>query len=143
MVLAGHVVWHKIDDDFEPGIVCTAYQRLKLGHAVGHAFGQVGVDIVIIGDGVWRPCLAFHNRWMVGRQPIPGVIGLRGMANDSRIPHMTYAHLTHGGKLRSTDGVEFATTVFINCAVLARTTGAIAEQTGKDLVNDNFLTHRR
>ena len=52
MVLAGHMVRHEVDDDLQPGSMGALNQFLELLHATRHVDSQVGVYIIIVGDGI-------------------------------------------------------------------------------------------
>ena len=52
LVLTGHMVGHKVDDDLHAGFMGALHQLLKLRHALVYVNGQVRVDIVVVSDGI-------------------------------------------------------------------------------------------
>ena len=71
LILACHVVGHKVDDDFEARFVGALHQGLKLLHAVFHLDGKVGTHVIIVADGVWGTRLAFHDMGVARCDALP------------------------------------------------------------------------
>ena len=46
------MVRHKIDDDLHASLMCASQQLLKLSHSSRHILGEIGVDVIIVADGV-------------------------------------------------------------------------------------------
>ena len=52
MILACYVVWHKIDDHLQSGTMASVKKLFKFLHTIVDIVGQVGVNVVIIDDGI-------------------------------------------------------------------------------------------
>ena len=53
LVFPCHMVGYKVDNDLHSSLVSTVNKFLKLLHTVVHLLCQVGVYVVIVGNGVW------------------------------------------------------------------------------------------
>ena len=139
-VLAGHMVGHEVDDDLQSCLVGTPHQSTKLLHAARHVFGQVGVDVVIVGNGVGRPCASLHDRRVLAGNGVGRVIGGGGVADDSCVPNMRNAQAAHLAQHLGIDVVHLPRTVlFINSTLLPGEV-LIAKGAGEDLVYEESLT---
>ena len=139
-VLAGHVVRHEVDDDLQSCLVGTPHQCTKLLHAARHVFGQVGVDVVIVGDGVGRPCASLHDRRVLAGNGVGRVIGGGGVADDSCVPNMRNAQAAHLAQHLGIDVVHLPRTVLIISSTLLPGEVLIAKGAGEDLVYEESLT---
>ena len=143
VVLTGHMVGHEVDNHLQPSSMGTLHQLFKLLHALIDVDSQVGVNIIIIGDGVGRTSLTLHHSRMLARNTILAVVSLRSMTDNTRIPHMTN---THGSNVLQHLGGEvchLTTTVFGNRAVPLAGDVTIAEKAGKYLINNDFIHVQR
>ena len=52
LILTSHMVRHEIDDDLHTGLVGALHQLLKLLHALFHVHRQVGVNVVVVRNGI-------------------------------------------------------------------------------------------
>ena len=86
MILASHVVGHEVDDHLQIGLVSTHHQILKLLHALWHLHGQIGVDVVVVLDGIRTAGIALHHCGMILLDAILRVVSLRCMLNETRVP---------------------------------------------------------
>ena len=87
VVLTGDVIGNEIDNDLESGLVRTPNQRLELLHPAIRIVGEIGVDVVIISDGVRRAGSAFdalRGCIFKAREPC-------GVADDARVPDVAHA----------------------------------------------------
>ena len=66
VIAACHRVWHEVDDYFHPFGMGALHELAEFVHAVRHVDGHVGVDVVVVADGVGRACLAFHHSRIIG-----------------------------------------------------------------------------
>ena len=64
------------------------HQVLEFLHALRYVFGQVGVYIVIIFDGIGRAGFSLHDGGMAGTDIVAAGIGLCGMLYDAGVPDM-------------------------------------------------------
>ena len=83
------MIGHKIDNHFEPGFMSAFDKRLKLSHAVLDSHRQVGADVIIVADGIWRAGFAFHHTGMTGGDTQTGIVGGGSVFNDTGIPYMS------------------------------------------------------
>ena len=139
LILTGYVVGHEVDDDLQPGLVRALHQLLKLLHALVDVHSQVGVYVVVVGDGIGRTSLTLHHSGMLAGDAVGTVVRLRGMTDDTCIPHMADAHLGNVLQHLRRQVGKLSTTVFGNRAALPARDVAIAEKTSEYLVNDNLL----
>ena len=70
MVFACHVVGDKVHDDLHSSLVGTLYEVLPLSHAQTYVLCQVGVYVVIIGDGIRRTRFAFYHLGVLCRNTV-------------------------------------------------------------------------
>ena len=52
VILTSHMVGHKVDDDFQTSLMGARYQGLELLHALFDIDSQVGVNVIIVGNGI-------------------------------------------------------------------------------------------
>ena len=141
VILTCHMVGHEVDDDLQSRLMTTLHQLLKLLHTLCDVDGQVGVDVVVVGDGIGRAGLSLHDGRMVARNAVGRIVCLRSVAYDAGIPNMTHAHGTESFQYRGREVVQFSTTVLFYAAVLLSVYAAITIETGKYLIDDYFLFH--
>ena len=106
---------------------------------MGHIDGEVRVDIIIVGNGIRRACLTLHHTRMLRRKAVVGIVGLSGMTDDSRLPHMRHTKLLDSLQTILINISEFSTTIFGNRAVLYTRRITIAEKSSKYLINNYFI----
>ena len=87
-ILTSDMIGYKVDDDPKTSLASPAHQCLKLSHTIIHILGKVGIDIIIIGDGIGRTCITLDNSRVIGRYAVGGVVGLGGMAYHTCKPNM-------------------------------------------------------
>ena len=59
------MIRHEVDNHFHTGFVRALNELLKLLHTLWHLNGEVGIDIVIIGNRVRRACPTLYDCRMV------------------------------------------------------------------------------
>ena len=133
------MVGHEVDDDLHACLVRALHQLLKLLHTLLDVDRQVGVYVVVVGNGVRRACPTLHHRRMLAGNSVPGVIGHRCVTDDARVPNMAHAHLTDMFQYSGREVVHLSTTVLLN-----RTTGfagrvTVGVQTGENLIEYYFM----
>ena len=134
-ILTCHVIRHKIKYEFESGLVHTANQSLELVHSMRHRLCQIRVDIKIIFDGVRRPSLSLDHPRMINSDPLCRIIGLRGMFNHPREPHVRETEFSDSIQAFVREVIEFGTTVFGICSVGDIIMLRVAIEAGKNLVD--------
>ena len=97
------MIGNEIYDYFHSGIVGTCYKGLKLRHPVGYVGGEVGVYVIIILYGVWRPCYAFYYIMIITGNAILRVVCGSSMLYDTGVPHMSNAERTYRVKYTAAD----------------------------------------
>ena len=140
MVLSGDVVGHEVDDDLQSGFVGAVEQCLKLVHATGHVDGKVGVDVVVVDDGIGRSGFPLDDGGVLRGQTVGGVVGRGGMAYYAGVPDVGEAHLPDTSEHTAVEVVELATAILDNGPVGGVFYGTIAEQTWQDLIEEQLLT---
>ena len=70
MILTSHMIRHKVHDNLHASLVRTLDKTLPLLHSQADIHGQIRVDVIIVGNGVWRSCLALYHLSMLGRDSI-------------------------------------------------------------------------
>ena len=133
-VLACHMVWNEVDDDFHTRIMRALNKILKLLHAVRNRLGNIWVDVVIIGNGVWRACYSFHHLRVLTWYSKTGIVSACGMAYNTSIPNMGYAQLPHTAKLGTLNVVHLPDAILLNRSPFLAGGVAIAEEASEDLV---------
>ena len=86
VVLTCHVVGHKVDNHLQVSLVGSHNEVLKLLHAFRHLRGEVGIDVVVVLDGIRTSCDTLHNGRVVALDAILRVIALGGMLDETCVP---------------------------------------------------------
>ena len=92
-VLSGHMIRNEVDDHFQSCLMRAAHEIFKFLHAVRHVGGQVGINVVIVLDGIRRSGTSFHHGGMVGFDTIFLIVCLRGMLQQPRKPYVGKAEI--------------------------------------------------
>ena len=136
VILAADVVGHEVDDHAHAGVVCTLYKSLELVNAARYVYGEVGVDVVVVGDGVGAAGMAFDYVRGVARYAVGGVVGVVGVLKHTGIPHVCGSETSDRVKYGGCDVVEFARTVDIDGTVYNGGLAIICKQARQQLVDD-------
>ena len=132
------MVGHEVDNDLHTCFVSALDELFELLHALIHICGEVGIDIIVVSNGIWRSCPALHDGWMILRDAIGRIVGLSGMTDDTRVPNMAHAHFPDFFQGTGREVVQFSTSVFLNRTMFLAGRVTIAVETGEDLI-DNYL----
>ena len=138
VVLTCYMVWHEVHYHLQSSLVRTLYKSQPLAHAVIHIDGNVWVYVIIVGNGVWRAGDTFHHVGMLARNAITSIIGLRGVTNHARKPNMSCAESFDSPQRYIVKVIKFTTPVLFNASPLLISRVAVAEETGKNLIDDRF-----
>ena len=111
VVLACHVVGHEVDDHFQSRLVRALQQSLKFSHAVGDVGSQVGVDVVIVLDGVGRAGPALYDSRVVGPDAVSLIVGL---FQQSRKPNVRKAEVGNAFELGAGEVFQFGAAVLFD-----------------------------
>ena len=91
LVAACHVVGHEVHDHFQVGGMGALYESVKFAQAVFDVDGQVGVNVVIVLDGVGGAGFSLDDGGMVALDAVGSVICLGSVFEKSRVPHVCKA----------------------------------------------------
>ena len=138
VVLASHMIGDEINNHLHACLVRTLHQSLELIHALRHLHGKIGVDIIIIGNSVWRPSLPLHNRWMLLRDAVGRIIGCRCMANNAREPHMREPHVVNTIERGRGDVIHLPHSILLHRSMRHAGHILIAKKASKDLIDGHF-----
>jgi hypothetical protein len=139
MVLPCHVIWNKINNSFQIVLMRPFQKLLKLLHAVRNIHRQVRVDVIVIFDRIRGAGNSFNDQWMVGSDAVLAVIAQRRMFQDARVPHVCDAEIFQCREGSIINVIEFPGSVVLNGTIKFIGTVQIAEQSGKNLVYDEFI----
>ena len=139
VILACHVVGYEIDDDFQPAAVGTLHQILKFLHASGYVFGQVGIYVIVIFDGIRRTGLSLDDSRMVGTYVVAAIIALCGMFNNTGVPNVSGSQPFDFTQSLAGEVGHLATAVFGQISVVDAMVIVVSEESGEYLVNDEFV----
>ena len=104
------MIGHEINDHLEIGLVAAFYQVGEFLHSLALVLAKIRVNVVVIGDSIRAACLAFDNSG--------SVVLCGGMAYDACIPNMRSAQIANGTKGFWGDGVQGATTIFLQRTIM-------------------------
>ena len=138
VVLSCHMIGDEINNHLHACLVRTLHQSLELVHTLRHLHGKVGVDIIIIGNSVWRPSLPLDNVWMLARDAVGRIIGCRCMTNNAREPHMRKPHVVNTSEHGRGDVVHLPYSILFQRSMGHAGHILIAKKTSKDLIDGHF-----
>ena len=118
----------------------TLYESLKFLHTTCGIICQVGTHIVVVSDGVGRPCQTLHYIATVARNTEFGVRSSRSVIYHSREPDMRTAELFYLLQSSVGERTEFTATVFGDCSIRNIFAPFGREMPDKRLIN-NYFTH--
>ena len=116
----------------------ACHKPLELIHALSDILCQVGINVVVVGDGVRRSCPTLHHSGMLARNAKPRVVGHRGMTYDAGIPHMRHTQLTKVLEHRGREVGHLSTAVFLDGSILLTRRITVSIETRKDLIYNRF-----
>ena len=134
VIFTSHMIRHEIHDDLHACLVGTLDETLPLRHTHTHVFCQVGIDVIVVGDGVRRTSLALHHLSMLSWNAIGRVVCLRSMTNDTGVPNMREAHIMNTSQDGVIKMIQFSTTVFLYRSVLLSVCILISKEAWKNLI---------
>ena len=85
------MIWHEVDYHLHACVVCAVDKCLEFLDAAVYVDGYIGVDIIVVLDGIRRTGAPFHYMWIVAVYAVAGVIGLVGVLYHSGVPYMCYS----------------------------------------------------
>ena len=98
VVLTTYVIRHEVHDHIHAALMCTLYQCLEFLDALVDILGYIGIYVIVVSDGVWRPCLALDDVGIVARYAVACVVGSMGMLYDACVPYCGHSQLLDGAE---------------------------------------------
>ena len=114
----------------------AADECLELCHACVYIHGDVGVDVVVVGDGIRRPGTSLHDPGILARYAESGIIRTRRMADDAGKPEMGDTEVMDALQHLAVEVVHLPRTVLLQRSVCSAGKVAVAEGAGEDLVDN-------
>ena len=105
-------------------------------------FGEVGVDVVVVLDGIGRACLPLHRVGVVGTDALGAVVGLRGMLQQADIPDVGSPETADIGEGFGCEVTELPRAVLGECAMGLASRILIPPESSEGGVDDDLLLHR-
>ena len=137
MILACNVIRHKVDYHLHANLVGSCHQPLELANAILHPDGDVGIDIVIVGNGIGRASISLHDIRVAAGDAT--VLSLKRMPYHTCVPHMSDAHVANLVEHRRGDIVHLAAAVLALAAVNHTMVARVGKQAWKQLIDNRFL----
>ena len=109
------------------------YEGFELLHAFGFVFCQIGIDIVIVRDGIGRAGAPFGDRGRV--EPVGGV------ADNACVPNVRGTQIRDGLECTLVDIYKPSATVLFLGAVVFASLVVVRKQAREELVNNGFIDH--
>ena len=135
-VLACYVIGHKVEDHLQASTMGAGNKSVELVHSFVDIHGQIGVDIIVVGNSIGRTCTTLYHGRVLGWNAKTRVVGHRSVPNDTCIPHVRHTKFTQMLQHRRGKIGHFATTVFLDSTILLTRQTAIAVKARKHLIDD-------
>ena len=58
-IITRDMIWNEVNDELEPRLVRSFHQILEFLHSFPGIVCEIWIDVEIVGDCIWRPCLPF------------------------------------------------------------------------------------
>ena len=88
------MIGHKVDDHLHPGVMRAGDKSLKLPYAVIDLNRDVRIHVIVILYRIGRSSLALDHGGIIAVYAVGAVVGLIGMFDYSRIPHVSHAKVS-------------------------------------------------
>ena len=132
------MVGHEVDDNLQPRVMSASHQGLELGNTVGDILGQVGVDVIIIRDGIGAAGMSLDNMFVVTGDTIGRIIRIVSMFYNPGIPYMCGTEVANRAQYSGIDGIQFSRAVTGDRTVDNRCRTVVGEQSRYQLINYRF-----
>ena len=106
-----------------------------------NVYGQVGRDVVVVGNGVRRAGLTLHYNTVLRGNAVLRVVCLRCVADNARKPNVANAQLADALQSPFVEVVHLSAAIFGNRPPPFVSEVAIAEKPWKHLIYDNLVVH--
>ena len=141
MILSGYMVRNEIHNYFHTCLVSTLYQLLPLFHSHTDIHSQVWIDIIVVGNSIWRTCFSLHYLCMLSRNSIRRVVCLSGMTNHTRIPNMCKSHIVDACQNFIREIIQLSATILFDGTIFLTGCILVSEESWENLVYNNFFLH--
>ena len=138
VILASHMVGHKVQHELQPDMVNASDEILKLSHAVGYVYRKFRAYVIIVTYGVGRAGLPLHHMRVAWLDTVLAEITACGMLDNACWPHMCRAKVSQFGQQSLINVIEFTATVLLKRAACDAVGIVVGEPTRKKLIDDRF-----
>ena len=135
LVFARHMIRDKVDNHLQPFLMGTFYQVVKLAHTFRNIISNVGVDVVIVGNGVGRTSLTLNNTRCLTWNTESRIVGTGGMAYNASVPNAVYTERLYLLQRCIVKVVHLSNTIFCKRTVWLSVAVLVAKGACKHLVN--------
>ena len=135
LVFACHMVRNEVDNHLQAFLMGAFYQVFKLAHTFRNIISDVGVDVVIVGNGVGRTSLTLDNTRCLTWNTESRIVGASGMTNDTSVPNGIYTERLYLLQRCNIKVVHLSNTIFCKRTVWLSVVVLVAKGACKDLVN--------
>ena len=66
----------------------AGHESFEFFHSLADVDSKIGVNVIVVLDGIWRTGLAFDHVRIVGAYALAAVVGPCGMLDHSGVPHV-------------------------------------------------------
>ena len=127
LVVTSHMIRHEVYKHLQTCLMRTTHKLVKFLHATGRIVSQITTHAVIVRNSIRRTSLSFYHMRILLRNSIFGIVGLRGLLQQTRVPNRVTSKLLDGIQCRNIEITHLATTVFFDCAIFLAGGIGIAE----------------
>ena len=94
-VFAGDVIGYEVDYHLEACAVSACDKLLEFVNTPVDVNGQVGVDVIIVGDGVRAAGFTLDNMRIMAWNAVLGIVGCMSVLDNTGIPYMCGTELAY------------------------------------------------
>ena len=136
------MVGDKVHQDLQACLVGTLDEGVQLCLSRVGIFGEVGVDVVVVLDGIGRACLPLHCVGVVGTDALGAVVGLRSVLQQADIPDVSCSETADIGEGFGSEVTELPRAILGECAMGLTGRILIPPESSEGRVDDDLLLHR-
>ena len=142
VILAGHMVGHKVHHDLKAGVMATLDERFKFLGAMVYIVGDVCTDGIIVADGIGRACIALDDGSRLARQTVLAPVSLCSLLEDTGVPDVVAAQATDALECFGRDVAHTPASVLLARTIIYISSIVVAEDTDHHLINDDLALRR-
>ena len=135
LVFARHMIRDKVDNHLQAFLMGAFYQVFKLAHTFRNIISNVGVDVVIVGNGIGRTCLTLNNTRCLMWNTESRIVGASGMAYNASVPNAVYTERPYLLQRCIVKVVHLSNTIFCKRTVWLSVAVLVSKGACKHLVN--------